>query len=593
MVLYPYMMTYAILQYRLFDISLVIRRSLLYSILVAFLVTGYFALVYAAQRLFQMTLLQHHVLALALTAATTFGLGLLVFLADARRQLNRVFGLYSLAISWWAFLELLVASAPNNLAARALAYLEWVGVILIAPAFLHTVVKVTDDNRKWSRRVLWVAYFASAFFILTHLLFDGIVVVKKSSSYPNFFSNLTPIGVGAFISFLVFINMGLWKLAASCRRASGQRHLQFKFLFWASVVGYVGGSADWALAFDRYIPVLNPFGIYTVPLYSIATTYAVLQHRLFDVNLVIRKSLIYAVLVTILTVGYFGVVYAIERTFQITFGYQSFWVSMAAFGLMAFAFQPLKIGVQRVMDWVFFGVPHEELVKRMERLERETRETEKLRAVATLASGLCHEIRNPLQVIQTHAEFIPKRYSDPQFRRRCTKVMGTEIVRVNDLLKQLMDFAKPKLAEKRLIEPHKILDSTLDFLNNEFVKRQIELDKQFQANGTRVKVDPDQLRQVILNLTMNALQAVNRRGQISVTTRQDNGWFVLEVKDTGPGIDPKILPRIFEPFTTTKEDGNGLGLSVVRSIVKEHGGRISAENQRGGGAVFRVSLPSD
>lgn len=142
-----------------------------------------------------------------------------------------------------------------------------------------------------------------------------------------------------------------------------------------------------------------------------------------------------------------------------------------------------------------------------------------------------------------------------------------------------------------LIEPHKILDSTLDFLNNEFIIHQISLEKRYEADDLQIEVDPDQLRQVILNLALNALQAIGKNGRITVTTRQEDGWFILEVTDTGPGIDPTILPKLFEPFTTTKPAGTGLGLSIVHSIVREHRGKITARSQPGQGATFTIKLP--
>ena len=155
-----------------------------------------------------------------------------------------------------------------------------------------------------------------------------------------------------------------------------------------------------------------------------------------------------------------------------------------------------------------------------------------------------------------------------------------------------MEFAKPKAPAFRSVEPHKIFDSTLDLLSNEFVKRRVQLDKQYQADGVRLHGDPNQLRQVILNLTLNALEAIGQGGKILVKTSQENGWFTLEVADTGPGIDPKILPKLFEPFSTTKPDGNGLGLSIVHSIVREHRGTISVQSQPGQGTVFTVRLPA-
>ena len=170
--------------------------------------------------------------------------------------------------------------------------------------------------------------------------------------------------------------------------------------------------------------------------------------------------------------------------------------------------------------------------------------------------------------------------------------MQTEISRVDEFLRQLMEFAKPKQAAFRQIEPHKILDSTLDLLSNEFMKRRVQLDKDYQANGLRLEADPDQLRQVVLNLIMNALEAIGQGGRVAVRTGRENSWFTLKISDTGPGISPEILPKLFEPFITTKPEGNGLGLSIVHSIVREHRGTISVQNQQEQGTTFIVKIPA-
>ena len=539
-----------------------------------------------------MTLLQHHILALALTAITTFGLGLFVFLAAPRKRLNQIFGLYSLAIAWWAFHEIFVAGGSSYKMAYLFSHSEWIGVIFIAPTFFHTIILLTGQNDRLTKYLLLIAYICSVFLLSVHLIFDIIVLPKQSVGYARYFSSLQTIGYSIPLIFFLLVHVGLWKLAQAYRTATGQRRTQLRFLFWGSLIGYVGGGADWLLVFGSYLPILNPFGIYTVPLYSIATTYAVLHHKLFEVNLVIRKSLVYSILVTLLTAGYFGLVYGVERVFQMTFGYQSRWLSLTAFALMALIFQPLKIGIQRLVDWLIFRAPQHELVRRLEKLEQEARKNEKLKAVSTLAAGLCHELRNPLQTIRTHAEFLPERYDDPEFRKRCTKVMQLEIGRIDEFLKQLMEFAKPKQAAFRQVEPHKILDSTLDLLSNEFMKRRVKLDKDYQANGLRLEADPDQLRQVVLNLIMNALEALGQNGRVTVRTGRENGWFTLKISDTGPGISPEILPRLFEPFITTKPDGNGLGLSIVHSIVREHRGTISVQSQQEQGTIFVVKIPA-
>lgn len=587
--LYTLFVTYAIFRHQLWDIQIVIRGGFLSFFLLALLLAGYFGLVFAAQQLFRMTLLQHHILALALTSFTTFALGLLVFLAEPKRRLNQIFGLYSLCISGWAFSEILVYGASTPATANWYSYLEWPIVILIAPTFRHTVFLLI--GKRLPRKSLWLTYGVSSLFLALHLIGNMIAAPVREVGYVRFANSLTQLGLLVPLTFLLAVNTALFHLWSEYRRTTGTYRTQLKYLFWASVIGYLGGSPDWFLTVGFWVPGLNPFGIYTVPLYSIATTYAVLQHKLFDVNLVIRKSLVYSLLVSLLTTGYFGLIYGIERFSQLTAGYTSHWLSLSAFTLMAVVFQPLKFWIQRGVDWLFFGVRHEELIKRMERLEEEVRQTEKLKSVATLATGLCHELRNPLQTIQTYAEFLPERYDSPDFRKQCKEAMRTEVTRINDFLKQLMEFSKPKTLTLQEVEPHKILDSTLDLLSNEFVRRQVQLERQYTADGAQILADPGQIRQVILNLTLNALEAIGRNGTILVTTRQEDACFALELTDSGPGIDPKVLPKLFEPFSTTKPDGNGLGLSIVHSIVKEHGGRISVTSQPGKGASFLVKLP--
>jgi|GEM_PF-589884 len=586
-----WIIAYGVFTYGLFDIQVVIRRSILYSILLAFIIAGYFGLVYTLQWLFHMTLLQHHILALGLTALTTSILGLVVFLAEPKRRLNQIFGLYSLAISGWSFTEAFLYGSKSQLVANVWAYVEWPPTIFIAPTFIHTVFLLTEADGRKAKGILTTAYAVSFMVLFLHLFTNLIAAPPRPVGYSPFVNSLNAIGFLIPFTFFIIVNIALWKLLSAYRKATGQHRTQLKYLFWGSLIGYLGGSPDWFLTFGFYIPFVNPFGIYGVPLYSIATTYAVLQHKLFDVNVVIRKSLVYSILVTALTIGYFGLIYGIERIFRTAWGYQSIWLSLTAFALMAFLFQPLKIWIQRLVDWLIFRVPQEAVVKRMERLEQGAQQTEKLRAVATLAAGLCHELRNPLQVIQTHAEFLPERYDDPSFREKCCEVMKTETARINNLLKQLMDFARPKPPALRPVEPHKILDSTLDLLGNDFVTRQVHLEKRYEANGLKMQADPDQLRQVILNLVLNALQAIGHEGKVTVTTHQENGWFTLEVADTGPGIDPKILPKLFEPFASTKPDGTGLGLSIVHSIIKEHRGKITVQSQPGQGATFTLRFP--
>jgi signal transduction histidine kinase len=320
-------------------------------------------------------------------------------------------------------------------------------------------------------------------------------------------------------------------------------------------------------------------------------TYAIVQHRFLDIRVVIRRSLVYSVLVTVLTVGYFGLVSMVERVFQTTLGYRSVWGSLGAFSVMALVFQPLKVWIQRWVDWLFFRVPQEALVKRMERLEEQALEAEKLKDVVTLAAGMAHEVKNPLAAIQTFAEFIPERHQDAGFAKRLHEVLLTEMKRILGLVQEVLDFAKPKPPRWEAVELGGLVSSTVNFLSSEILKRRIQWSVGGRHDGAVVRADPDQLRQVLINLIQNAAEAMPEGGTLTVTTERVEGAVEVAVTDTGKGIPGEFLRRIFDPFVTTKSHGTGLGLAMVQRIVQAHGGTIRVSSPPGQGTTFKVTLP--
>jgi len=569
-----------------------------------------------------MTLLQHHVLALSLTTLTTFGLGLLVFLADPKRRLNQIFGLYSLAITGWAVGEIFTCTASaQSIASMWAYYVGWPSVISIAPTFLHSVFLSIGEKDEATRVALRVSYVLSFIFLALHFFSPGFLTKdpQPSTGYEHFHQALSVLGGIIPLTFVILVNLALWRLWRSYSQATGQRRTQLKYLFWASVVGYVGGSPDWCLVYRVHLPLINPFGLYGVPLYSIALTYAVFQHRLFDFHLVVRKSLAYSLLITSLTVGYFGLVYTVEWLFRTTFGYHSVWLSLAAFALMALVFQPLKVGIQRIVDQLFFQAPHEEVARRMERLEQEVRQVDKLKAVSMLAAGMAHEIKNPLTSLKTFATYLPEKGNDPAFQRKFQQVVTQEVDKIDHIVRRLLEFAKPAPPQLEPAAVSQLLNETLEFLSSEALRRRIEITRTYDDTDT-IQADPQQLRQVFLNLFLNSLEAMTppparlpggpapdgaapplvvatgggvngSGGTLSVTTARHGSNITVTIRDTGKGISKEHLNHIFDPFFTTKSNGTGLGLSIVQSIVTEHRGTIVFESQPDQGTTCTLIFP--
>lgn len=538
-----------------------------------------------------MTLLQHHILALSLTAITSLALGLFVLLAEPKRRLNQAFGLFSLAVAWWAGTEAFVLGAPNQLAANLWSYIEWPGVILIPPTFLHMVQLAIGEKGRRSK-VVGIAYASSFVFVLLHLSTDLVTASPRPVGYLLFGNKVTAFGSLLTLQFTAVVSFALWSLWRAYHRATEPRRSQLKYLFWSSLIGFSGGSPNWFLSFGFSVPPLNPFGIYCVPIYACMLAYAVLQHSLFDIKVVVRKSLVYSLLVTSLTVGYFGLVYSVEWLFRTTFGYQSVWLSLAAFALMALMFQPLKVGIQRVVDQLFFHAPHEEVARRMERLEQEVRQADKLKAVSTLAAGMAHEIKNPLTSIKTFASYLPQRGSDPEFQQKFQRIVTQEVDKIDHIVRRLLDFARPAVPQLEPVKLSQVLDETLELLSNEAVRRRVEVMRAYTPEDA-IHADPQQLRQVFLNLFLNSLEAMEDGGKLSVATASRNGHLTVTIRDTGCGIPKAQAGHLFEPFFTTKPSGSGLGLSVAHSIIKDHRGTITIDSQPGQGTRVRIEFPTE
>ncbi len=541
-----------------------------------------------------MTLLEHHVLALSLSALTTFGLGLLVFLAEPKRLLNKIFGLYSLVITGWVLGEIFVFTTSDHSVASLWDYfVSWPAVIFIAPTFLHSACLSIGEEGPKTRLILRISYLLSFVFLAFHFFLPGFLskAPKPSLGYEHFHHDLSALGTIIPLTFLILVHLALWKLWRSYSRATGQRRMQLKYLFWGSVFGYAGGAPDWCLDYGVHLPFVNPFGLYMVPCYSLATTYAVLHHKLFNVNLVIRRSLVYSFFVTTLTVGYFGLVHLTEKLFQTTIGYHSPWVSLSAFALMALVSQPLKFGIQRIVDWLFFRAPHEELVKRMERLEQEVRHADKLRAVSTLAAGMAHEIKNPLTSLKTFAAYLSEKGDDPAFQQKFYRVVTQEVNKIDQIVRRLLEFARPAPPRFETIQVSQLLDEILDFLSGEALRQRVEIERAYTDPGT-IQADPQQLRQVFLNLFLNSLEAMNGSGgKLSVATARHNSCIAITIHDTGRGIPKEYLSHIFDPFFTTKSNGTGLGLSIVQSIISEHHSTIAFASQSNLGTTCTLTFP--
>ena len=337
------------------------------------------------------------------------------------------------------------------------------------------------------------------------------------------------------------------------------------------------------------IPVVPQLSL--LPLIGVFTVYAIIRYRFLDIRIVLRRSLVYSLLIACITATYLVMVLITERWFQGFFGYHSVFATVVVAFLIAIFFNPLRDRIQTFVDRALFKATPAELAAQREQLLAEVRKGDQQKAVATLAAGLAHEIKNPLASIKTFTEYLDAHYQDPEFRAKFQKIVGGEVERINLIVQQLLEFAKPVPPKLMPVAVPKLLDETLEFLTNELVTHHIGVTKRYTASQP-VLADPQQLKQVFLNLFLNSLQAMNGSGQLTIQTALHGAELTVTIQDNGTGIDPKDLPHIFEPFYTTKPTGTGLGLAVVQGIIKEHGGRIAVQSEPGRGTTVGLHLPT-
>jgi len=229
--------------------------------------------------------------------------------------------------------------------------------------------------------------------------------------------------------------------------------------------------------------------------------------------------------------------------------------------------------------------------------------TDRLKSLETIAGGFAHEIRNPLTSIKTFIQLAPERKDDPQFIQEFSKVVLDDVYRIERLIQEILDYARymePKLTDEDFND---VVASCLYFIDVKADSRGIKIEKELASDLPRVMLDRQQIKQVLLNLLLNAMDSmVGAGGRLRVQTRtlvKPGGkvWAHIEIEDTGEGIQEANLEHIFDPFFTTKHEsgeheGTGLGLTIVHQIIQEHHGEIRVKSSVGVGTTFFVSLPA-
>jgi two-component system NtrC family sensor kinase len=228
-----------------------------------------------------------------------------------------------------------------------------------------------------------------------------------------------------------------------------------------------------------------------------------------------------------------------------------------------------------------------------EATQRQISRSEKLASIGRLAAGIAHEINNPLTGVLMFAHLLQEKEGRDREDTEDLDVIVSETERVRDIVRSLLDFARQSPPSRELLDINSVVRDTLKLVHKQAERGDVAIDERLVDGLPPVLGDRNQLEQVVLNLSLNAIEAMPDGGRLSVSTRARNGSVVVLVRDTGCGIKAENLDRVFDPFFTTKPagEGTGLGLSVSYGTVRQHGGELTVESREGEGTTMTVVLP--
>lgn len=510
----------------------------------------------------------------------------------------------------------------------------------------HFVLAYLNAIRKKTLYLLYTYGLIAVIYELLypHYFFGRLEYIFNEFYFISFFQlNNLPYFVHYILAHNVLLLYSFILLIKAYKKSEKNAQNRHKYMILGSGIGWIGTHGDFLTSIiHSYYPYTNIL----LAIFPLVITYAIIRHQLLDIKIVIKKSLVYTILITCLTILYFGLAYLTERLFQNMLGYKSLLVSLCLATFIAIIFIPLKNFIQTMIDHLFFKGTTIEIAEENERLRDEAAQKEKFKAVATLASSLAHDIRNPITTLKAFVEHAPSKMNDPQFMEKFKDITKKEFGRIESLLNNLLDYSKPSPPELSNVDVHKILDETLDLLSGDLIKHNVKIEKIFATKMMSLSADKNQLKQIFLNLFINALDAMPFGGILRIETgilnkkgqrvkgleelchpesaegetkdlkrdsslpafgdvAQNDGTpsapltlnpstpltLQITISDTGCGIAPEDIKHIFDPFFTKKDGGTGLGLSIVKGIIENHGGKIICGSVIGQGTTFAITMP--
>lgn len=236
------------------------------------------------------------------------------------------------------------------------------------------------------------------------------------------------------------------------------------------------------------------------------------------------------------------------------------------------------------------------VVAKTRELEKRAMNSERLAFVGTLAGGLAHEIKNPLSTFSINLQLLKEdmqTIKDENSRNRLIKIqtLQKEVQRLEEILNDFLRFARGQKLELNDNDINEIVDEVVNFVTPEIKQKNILILKSYDANLPKCRIDGNLIKQALLNIIINAEQAMEQGGELMVRTSRDKNFIQIDITDTGTGIPKNLTDKIFQVYFSTKKTGTGMGLPTTKRIIEEHKGTISVQSEMGKGTNFSIRLP--
>ncbi len=511
---------------------------------------------------------------------------IVILLKYGKERIHKIWILFNLSVFLWGLGSLIISLSFNNFYLSSWAWkLADIPVSFIAVFLLHMTLELTKKRQN----ILLVLSYAQAFLFFFISISTNLMAKLSLVKYKNLFYLPKPgeLYLAWFIIWILIITYAHFCIIQYSLVKKREEKYNLKLLIYGIAFGCICGSLNF-INFAN--PTLFQFANFGIVIYCLVVTYAIFKHQILGIEIVYKKGLLYSILIAVLSGLYLLLIYTAEFIFRGILGYKSSFISIASAFIIAILFNPIRDIVQAFIDKIFIGKTPQEIAKENKLLKQELERSERLKTASTLALGLAHEIRNPLTTIRTFAEFLPEKYKDEEFVNKFSKLIPSEVERINSIIKQLLNYSKPTPPSFCERNVHQLIKEILEFLNSQFLRKRIQVNLHDGNIAQLIRIDPNQIKQALLNIFLNAIDAMPNGGILDIGVSIEE-YLKIRITDTGYGIPEEDIKRIFDPFFSSKDTGTGLGLAITSQIIKNNNGFIEVESTVGKGTTFIVKLP--